>query len=250
MAEAAQFPIVGIGASAGGVKALEQLFQVIPEDSGIAFIVVTHLGPGRESSLPTILAKHAAIAVLAASDNQQIQPNHAYVLPFDARLTVEGGALRLRKHEPGARRERQPIDIFMASLAEYAGERAVGVLLSGGGSDGTLGMKAIKQAGGLTVAQGTDGTAPRYPEMPGSAVAAGMVDIVLPVTDIPGRLAELAKELASPLPVAAADGHDQATDEDSSWPGGPQVRRPTSGRGAGCRHATGDLRNPASPDRP
>lgn len=129
MAEATHLPIAGIGASAGGVEALEQFFQAIPADSGIAFIVVTHLGPGRESALPAILGTQAAIPVLPAADNQRIEPNHAYVLPFDAMLTVGDGTLKLRKHDADARRERQPIDILMASLAEDAGEYAIGILL-------------------------------------------------------------------------------------------------------------------------
>lgn len=226
MAEAAHFPIAGIGASAGGVEALEQFFQAIPADSGIAFIVVTHLGPGHESALPAILGHHSAIPVLPAADNQRIAPNHAYVLPFDAMLTVEGGALKLRKHDADARRERQPIDILMASLAEDAGEYAIGILLSGGGSDGTLGMKAIKQAGGLTLAQGTDGTAPRHPNMPASAVAAGIVDLVIPVTEIPGRLAALAKGLAAPPPLAGAAGHGQAAEQGASFQAGVRQDNP------------------------
>ena len=185
-----RFPVVGIGASAGGVEALQGLFRAMPADGGMAFVVVTHLGPGRESELPNILAHCTAMPVAPARDGDPVRPDHVHVLPNDAILTIEDGHLRLRPQDPAAPRERQPIDLFFASLAEDQGERAVGVVLSGGGSDGSLGVKAIKEHGGLTLAQGADGTVPRHPSMPASAIATGTVDLVLPVEEMPARLAE------------------------------------------------------------
>ena len=180
-------PIVGIGASAGGVEALEQFFKAVPADSGMAFVVVTHLSPSHESMLAEILGRATEMPVFYARDGELVQPQQVHVLPPSATLTIREGRLRLRLTE-AADRERTPIDVFFNSLAEDQGEHAIGVVLSGGGSDGTLGLKAIKENGGLTVAQGSNLTRPRFAEMPSSAVAAGFVDLLLPVEDIPERV--------------------------------------------------------------
>lgn len=179
--------IVGLGASAGGVEALQGFFKALPVDSGMAFVVVTHLGPGRPSILPEIIARHASIPVAAAEDRQKIEADHVYVLAVDSVLTVKNGRLLLRAPEPG-RRERNPIDIFFASLALEQAEDGIGIVLSGGGSDGTLGIKAIKERGGLTMAQGGDHSAPRHEGMPTSAIASGGVDIIASVEEMPGKL--------------------------------------------------------------
>ncbi len=121
-----------------------------------------------------------------------VEPGHVYVLPARRILGIADGHLRLREHDP-VQRERNPIDLFFSELAQECGEYAVGVILSGGGTDGTLGLKAIKERGGLTFAQGTDGTAPRHPDMPASAIATGLVDFVLPADQIGARLAEYAR---------------------------------------------------------
>jgi two-component system, chemotaxis family, CheB/CheR fusion protein len=180
-------PIVGIGASAGGVEALEQLFRAVPADNGLAFVVVTHLPPDRESLLVEILGRAARMPVVEAKDGERIAAEHVYVLPPSAILTIRGGRLRLRRTGP-ADRERAPIDVFFNSLAADQGEHAIGVVLSGSGHDGTLGIKAIKENGGLTIAQGTNVSRPRFTEMPASAVAAGFVDLELPVENIPERI--------------------------------------------------------------
>jgi two-component system CheB/CheR fusion protein len=199
-------PVIGIGASAGGVEALRALFHAMPNPPpAAAFVVVTHLGSGHESALPAILGDRTAMSVVPARDGDVVVPGHVYVLPTDAVITLTAGRLALRRQDPAARRERQPIDIFFASLAENLGERAAGVVLSGTGSDGTLGLKVIKERGGLTLAQGVDGSAPSYPEMPASAVAGGSVDLVLPVEEIPARLAEFARGF---------DASDEAADDD------------------------------------
>jgi two-component system CheB/CheR fusion protein len=127
------------------------------------------------------------LPVVSARDGQLVEAQHVYVLPPSATLTIGAGRLRLR-HIAAGNRERTPIDVFFTSLAEDQGERAIGIVLSGGGSDGTLGLKAIKENGGLTVAQGTNLTRPRFADMPANAVAAGFVDLVLPVEDIPDRI--------------------------------------------------------------
>jgi two-component system, chemotaxis family, CheB/CheR fusion protein len=180
-------PIVGIGASAGGVEALEALFRAMPADNGMGFVIVTHLPPDRDSMLAEIIGRACQMPVANARDGQPVEAQHVYVLPTSASLTIGAGRLRLR-HLTAGKRERAPIDVFFTSLAEDQGERAIGIVLSGGGSDGTLGLKAIKENGGLTVAQGTNLTRPRFAEMPANAVAAGFVDLVLPVEEIPDRI--------------------------------------------------------------
>ena len=180
-------PIVGIGASAGGVEALEQFFRSVPADNHLAFVVVTHLSPDRKSMLSEILGRVTTMPVVEAQNDQAIEAEHVYVLPPGAILTTSAGRLRLRYTGP-VDHERAPIDIFFNSLAEDQGEHAIGVVLSGGGSDGTLGLKAIKENGGLTVAQGSNVSRPRFAEMPSNAVAAGFVDLELPVEHITERI--------------------------------------------------------------
>jgi two-component system, chemotaxis family, CheB/CheR fusion protein len=181
--------IVGVGASAGGVAALEHLFRTMPPDIGAAFVVVTHIGSHRETLLTEILARHTAMPVVNASHGQRVKANHVYVLPSDAVLTISKQQLNLL---PAAinQHERNPIDIFFASLAKAAGENAVGIVLSGAGSDGSLGVKAIKEEGGLTIVQGHDQSGPAHSGMPSSAIATGLVDVVLPVDEIGPKLGE------------------------------------------------------------
>ncbi|WP_372620410.1 chemotaxis protein CheB [Falsiroseomonas sp.] len=195
MTAPANFPIVGIGASAGGIEALSGFFRGLPDSLGMAFVVVTHLSPDRESRLHEVLANLTGLPVRVASDGQKVEPDHVYVLPADAVLGIEGGHLRLRR--PNAvQRERHPIDIFFAALAQDQGESAAGVVLSGGDSDGTLGLKAIKERGGLTMAQVPDGHGPQHRDMPDSAISAGVVDFALPAEQMGPRLVEFARGLA------------------------------------------------------
>ena len=207
-----RFPVVGIGASAGGVEALQSFFQAMPAPPpAMAFVVVTHLSPGQESALPAILQKCTAMPVLPMRDGEAVQPGHAYVALHDAVITLVGGRLVLRRQAAAEARERQLIDIFFASLAVDRGEDAIGVVLSGSGSDGSLGLKAIKEAGGLTLAQGSNGSAPRYTGMPSSAVAAGVVDLVIPVENMPGRLAALLEHPATLEESAGTTPEDLTT---------------------------------------
>src|SRR5262247_493208 len=181
------FPIVGVGASAGGVEALEYLFKAMPPEPGMAFVIVTHLAPRRESMLPEILARDTRMPVLIAENDLAVRPNHVYVAPADAVLDITKGRLGVRAVGDG--RERTPIDSFFAALAEDQGEYAIGIVLSGAGSDGTLGIKAIKEHGGLTLAQATDHSGPRHSSMPESAIASGLVDLAVPVETMPAQLA-------------------------------------------------------------
>jgi two-component system CheB/CheR fusion protein len=187
---------VGIGASAGGVEALEAFFRAVPAENGMAFVVVTHLPPYRDSLLAEILGRATQMPVVNARDGQLVEAQHVYVLPAGAVLTIHEGRLRLRQTGTAAR-ERAPIDVFFNSLAEDQGEHAIGVVLSGGGSDGTLGLKAVKENGGLTIAQGANVTRPRFAEMPSNAVAAGFVDLVLPVEDIAERIIAYVRDWAA-----------------------------------------------------
>ena len=186
--------MVGVGASAGGVEALESLFRGMPAEPGCAFVVVTHLSPDRRSLLPEIIARCTKMPVCEAVDGAVLKPNEVHVLPADALLDVQDGRLRVRK--PSAvRRERRPIDIFFSALAQDQGECAAGVVLSGGDGDGTLGIKAIKERGGLTLAQAANGDGPQHPDMPDSAIATGMVDLAIPAHEMGARLAEFARSL-------------------------------------------------------
>ncbi|MGE5268694.1 MAG: CheR family methyltransferase [Thiohalocapsa sp.] len=183
--------IVGIGASAGGVEALQSLFRTMPSPLGMAFVVVMHLGEGHASALPEIIGRCTKMPVLSAKDNQPVEPDHVYVLASNSILTVQRNRLRLRPQSPDLlARQRHTIDVFLASLAENAGERAVAIILSGLGTDGTLGAKAVKEKGGLTIAQRADHGGPGHPEMPASAISSGAIDLSLAVEEIGPKLAE------------------------------------------------------------
>ncbi len=194
------FPIVGIGASAGGIEALEGFFRGLPEDPGVALVILTHLSPTRESQLPEIIRRYTSLSLHIAEDGTEVLPNTVYVLPPDAILGMEKGRLSLRRLSTG-RRERKPIDIFFTALALDQGELACGVVLSGGDGDGTLGVKAIKERGGLTLAQVSNGYGPGHPDMPESAIATGMVDFAVPAGEMGQLLANFARSLRLPGPL-------------------------------------------------
>ena len=147
--------VVGIGASAGGIEAFRLFFEAMPPDSGMAFVVVLHLSADRKSMLPEIIARWTAMPVAEAADGDLVEANRVYVIPPGHVATLRGGRLRLRHLAPEIPREPTPIDEFFDSLAAELGEDAIGVVLSGTGHDGALGLKAIKARGGLTLAQGT-----------------------------------------------------------------------------------------------
>jgi two-component system, chemotaxis family, CheB/CheR fusion protein len=177
--------VVGIGASAGGLAALKSLFAHVPEDAGVAWVVVVHLAPERESHLAELLQPHVPFPVQQVNETVPLEPNHVYVIPPNANLNTIDTHLRLSELE-GRRRERAPIDHFFRTLARTHDGRAVGVILTGTGSDGTLGLREIRDKGGLTVVQ--DPTEAEYDGMPQSALSAGHVDRVLRLADIPAAI--------------------------------------------------------------
>ncbi|WP_292393805.1 chemotaxis protein CheB, partial [Mesorhizobium sp.] len=187
-----RFPIVGVGASAGGIPAMEGLFKGITGQPGMAFVIVTHLSPGRESLLHEVVGRYTQMPVVVVEDGTTVLSDHVYVMPQNVVLMIEKGVLHLRQSSLLSR-ERKPIDIFFSALAEDQGEYAVGVILSGGDSDGTLGAKAIKERGGLTVAQASNGYGPRNPDMPRSAISSGLVDIAAPAEEIGAKLEGFAR---------------------------------------------------------
>jgi len=189
------FPVVGIGASAGGVDALKGLFEPMPVDTGLAFVVVTHQSPDRKSMLSEILSRFTDMPVQNASDGTEVQPNHVYVLPSHAVLGFSDGCLRMRSPREGTR-ERKPIDIFLSALAKDKRELSAAIILSGSDSDGTLGVKAVKERGGLTMAQVADGHPPQHEEMPESAISTGLIDFAVPVAAMSQRLAEFARSFS------------------------------------------------------
>jgi two-component system CheB/CheR fusion protein len=166
-------------------------------------VVVTHLNPERESLLHQIIGRQTGMPVSLAVDAEKVEPNHVYVVPADAVLSITGGRLQIRRLERG-QRERKPIDIFLGSLAMDQGQWAAAVVLSGGDGDGTLGVKAVKQAGGLTLAQVGDGYGPAHPDMPDSAISTGFVDFAVPVAEMGEKLCDFARELKT-LDDEAAD---------------------------------------------
>lgn len=167
--------IIGIGASAGGLEALQQFFQHMPPNSGLSFIVVQHLSPDYKSLMADILGKHTQMRVLQAENEMPVRPNTVYLIPPKNNLTLRGGRLYLTEFNHGMLNH--PIDIFFTSLAEEQRERAIAVVLSGTGSDGTSGIKIVKEHGGLVIVQNPD-TA-KFDGMPRSAINTGLADFIL-----------------------------------------------------------------------
>jgi len=178
-------PVVGVGASAGGIEALIRLFEAMPANNGMAFLVVMHLDPTRESGLTQIMSQHSTMTVAEAADGIAIEPDHIYVIPPAASLTVEDGYLRLT--EPAERRgARYPIDRLFESLASHRRGRAICIVLSGSGSDGTEGLKEVKAQGGCVLVQAP--STARFDDMPRSAIAANLADHVLAPEEMPAML--------------------------------------------------------------
>ena len=192
------FPIVGIGASAGGLDAFKKLIKSIPENSGMAYVFVQHLLPTHESVLVEILERETTIPVHEITDSIPVAPDHIYIIPFNKILTAVDGVLKL--HDRDKHVLQMPIDIFFTSLAGVHGNNANGVVLSGTASDGTAGLKAIKENGGITVAQEPSSAA--FPAMPENAINAGVVDFILAPEEIPGRLLQVIKYYKDHSPKA------------------------------------------------
>jgi len=181
--------IVGIGGSAGALNAYRYLLDAMPFDTGMAFVIISHLMPTAHSQLAKILQRHTKMSVIVASEAMSILANHVYVIPPDADLTIEN--YRFKVISPRTGRNKQ-VDLFFISLAEVMGARAVGIVLSGYDGDGTEGCKHIKANGGKTFAQDMSA---EVGFMPLSAQAAGYVDFILPLNKIPNRLKRLAAAL-------------------------------------------------------
>src|SRR5213593_2937960 len=202
--------VVGVGASAGGLEAFEQLLRSLPNDTGLAFVLVQHLAPKHESMLSELLAKATRMPVVEVTQGMRVQGNHVYVIPPNADMSISDSVLHLSPLSPD-RALRMPIDSFFRSLADTYQSRSIGVILSGTASDGTLGLQAIKAMGGVTFAQ--DEQSAKYSAMPRSAIAAGIVDFVLPPAAIAAELKRIGRHV-----------HVFATDDQSAMgePGPPE----------------------------
>ena len=205
------FPIVGIGASAGGLEAFSELLSNLPVEPTMAFVLIQHLDPKHPSILSDILSRTTRMSVVEAKHGMRVEPGHVYVMPPNARMTIAGEVLHLGPRSDD-RGPQLPIDHFLRSLAEDLGSRAIGVILSGSASDGALGLKAIKAEGGTTFAEAPQSA--KFDSMPRSAVASGAVDFVLPPKAIAqeltriGRHPYLGQTRAAPSPEAPASGPD------------------------------------------
>ncbi|MBV9087960.1 MAG: hypothetical protein JOY79_10780, partial [Acidobacteriaceae bacterium] len=177
--------VVGVGASAGGLEAFTELLKPLPERPGMAFVLITHLDPKHESAMTELLGRSVAIEVTQVHDGMKVVPDRVYVIPPNRTMTIQDGILRLEERSPDSSPP-MPIDTFFRSLATACGKNAIGVVLSGTASDGTLGVAAIKNEGGITFAQ--DARSAKYSGMPSSATASGYIDFVL-------RPGEIAREL-------------------------------------------------------
>jgi two-component system CheB/CheR fusion protein len=186
------FPIIGVGASAGGLEAFKDFLSAIAPDSGMAYVLVQHLDPSHDSILTEILARCTTIPVHEITDEIHLAPDNIYVIPENKVLTSTDGILKLTPREN--LKTNYVIDIFFKSLAEIHLKLAVGVVLSGTGTDGTQGLKEIKEHGGKTFAE--DPTSSSYNEMPQSAVDAQVVDFVLEASDIPSKLVQIMSDKA------------------------------------------------------
>jgi two-component system, chemotaxis family, CheB/CheR fusion protein len=192
-------PIVGIGGSAGGLKALQSFFQDLPSDTNMAYLVILHLSPEHESNLAAVLQSHTSMPVMQVNQTTVIQPNHVYVIPPTKYLSMSDGSLRLSESERPFGRH-VAIDLLFRTLAEARGAAVAAVLFSGTGSDGTGGMKRVKELGGVTFAQ--DLADAEYDSMPCNAIATSLVDYVLPVDQMPVQLLAYVRNAAKLRPPA------------------------------------------------
>jgi two-component system CheB/CheR fusion protein len=184
------FPIVGIGASAGGLEALEQFFTNMPENSGMGFVVIQHLDPNRKGMMPELLQRTTGMKVIPVSDRLKIRPNCVYVIPPNKSMSILNGALYL--FEPVETHGlRLPIDFFFRSLADDITDQSIGIILSGMGSDGSLGLKSIKENGGIVLVQ--DPKSAKFDSMPRNGIKAVIADFIAPANEIPSKLIEFIK---------------------------------------------------------
>src|SRR5688572_4288756 len=182
--------IAAIGASAGGLEALTEMVESLPQDPGLIIVILQHMAADHESALPHLLGSHTPMPVLQVTHGLQVRANHIYVVPPNAQMTMSGDRLMLAAR-PADRSRHTPIDTFFSSVAEAAGNRAIAVVLSGTASDGALGIRDVKAAGGITIAQ-QPGTA-KYDGMPRAAIASGFIDLVLDPAAIGRELVVIAQ---------------------------------------------------------
>jgi len=204
--ESLPFPIVAVGASAGGIEAFTRMLGRLPPDTGMAFVLIQHLSPKHQSMLPEILGRATRLPVLEARNNMRVEHDHVYVMPPGKTMVISHGLLQLAPRTDLGGQHR-PIDHFMRSLAEEHGHKAIGVVLSGTGNDGSLGVNEIKAAGGITLAQ--DSTADQE-SMPRSAIATGAVDFVLAPEEIANELAGISRH-----PLARDSGGAPSAEDES-----------------------------------
>lgn len=211
MTTGSTFPIVGVGASAGGLEPLQVLLGALPPEPGVGVVIVQHLSPTYPSALSAILSRATSIPVSEVVDETVVEPNRVYVIPPGRDIIIEGGCLKLIPQERTA--QHRNIDRFFRSLAEDSGHLAIGVVLSGSASDGTLGLIAIKGEGGVTFAQ-DEGA--QHDSMPRSAIASGCVDYVLPPARIAEEIARISRHpyVTQPKPVESTDsGQDEKVEQ-------------------------------------
>ena len=208
--------IVGIGASAGGLAALEAFLSAVPPHTDLAFVVVQHLDPTRKAMLVDLLQRRTMMPVREVRESMPVEPNAVHVIAPNVALTIADGVLHLAP-PPEPRGQRLPIDTLFVSLAKEQGSRAIGVVLSGMGADGTLGLQAIRAAGGLTLAQQPESS--EFPAMPSHAIAADCVDVVAPAGELPARMLQV---LAGGLPDADMQGAEPAAAQPLDAGTGPE----------------------------
>lgn len=207
-----EFRVVGVGASAGGLEALTQLFQHLPKDSGLAFILVQHLAPDHKSALAKLLERQTGMQVQEAVDGMPVEADCVYVIPPDRHLAISNSAIRLTPHTRSGGAN-MAIDFFFRSLAEDQGMHAIGIVLSGAGTDGMLGLKAIQEAGGVTFVQ--DETSAKFTGMPHSAISAGCADFVLPPDRIASELVRISSTMTVNRSAFAVAERERANNHDS-----------------------------------
>jgi two-component system CheB/CheR fusion protein len=202
--------VVGVGASAGGLEALEQFFAHMPPDTGLAFVVVQHLAPDFKSLMDELLRRHTSMPIHVAGNGQALAPNTLFLIPPRADMIVSGGHLMLSERDT-SKGLNLPIDLFFRSLATEFGARAVGIVLSGTGSDGSRGVVAIREAGGTVLCQSPETAS--FDGMPNSAIATGAVDAVLSPSEMPDYLLKNPSPIRGPLRLRASscDWADQAS---------------------------------------
>lgn len=187
------FPIVGIGASAGGLEAFEQFLSNVPENSGLAYVIIQHLDPTQKGMLPELLQRVSKMKVYQVKDRMAVKPNCVYVIPSNKTMSILNGVLHLFKPIE-ARGMRLPVDIFLSSLADDRKELSVGVILSGMGSDGSSGLGAIKENNGIVMVQ--DPASAKFDSMPRNAINAIQADIIAPAKELPGKLLDFLRQMS------------------------------------------------------